>query len=244
MARYFIEVSYMGTRWSGFQKQANAVTIQSELEGAMAIYFRKAFELTGSSRTDAGVHAIQNYFHFDEMDIAEKDLVRASYHLNAILPEDIVVHAINRMHEGAHCRFDAISRTYEYSIYKSKNPFLKDRAFYFPFPVDITLLREAAEMVLHNRDFAAFSKKHTQVFNYTCEITESKWMQADDRLIFRITGNRFLRGMVRGLTGTMLRVGRKKLSLTEFKTLLASDDSSKVDFSVPAKGLILCQVRF
>ena len=149
MARYFIEVAYKGTAYAGFQIQQNANTIQAEVENALHIYYRHTFELTGSSRTDAGVHSQQNYFHFDtDIVIDNKIAEKALYHINAILPQDIVVKSLQHVAENAHCRFDAISRTYQYSIYQFKNPFIDDAAFYFPYSLNIDMLNEAAAMLL------------------------------------------------------------------------------------------------
>ncbi len=243
-ARFFIEVAYQGARYAGFQKQENANSIQSEVERALRVYYREAIDLTGSSRTDAGVHAYQNYFHFDYRSDAEETMKNSVYHLNAILPEDIVINRIARALDGAHCRFDAVSREYEYRIYRSKNPFIKDRAYYFPYTIDIDRMNEAAEMIRLNEDFQSFSKKNTQVHNYVCKIEESYWKWEGDMLIYKVKGNRFLRGMVRGLAGTMLRLGTNKLNIDQFQSIIQSKDCKKVDFSTPPHGLILVKVNY
>jgi tRNA pseudouridine38-40 synthase len=245
MARYFIEVAYKGTAYSGFQIQQNANTIQAEVEKALHIYYRQVFELTGSSRTDAGVHAQQNYFHFDtaliiDIHAAEK----AIYHLNAILPIDIVVKSLKQVAENAHCRFNALSRSYEYSISQIKNPFAIDNAYHFPYSLDITALNTAASLLLTYSNFQSFSKKNTQVVTYDCTLSKSIWIQQNDLLQYQVTGNRFLRGMVRGLVGTMLHVGRGKYSLEKFKSIIENKNNVDVDFSAPAKGLVLKEVAF
>lgn len=245
MSRFFVEVAYKGTNYAGFQVQQNANTIQAEVEKALKIYFKRDFELTGSSRTDAGVHALQNFFHFD-MDetfklLESKDVV---YHLNAILPGDIVLKKIKMVEDQAHCRFDAVYRTYEYSIYNAKDPFLEDRAYYYPYPLDLNLLNEAAAIILMNTDFQSFSKKNTQVYTYECRIIESGWIKSDHKLIYRVRGSRFLRGMVRGLVGTMLRVGIGKIGVVEFKEIINAHDISRVDFSMPSHGLVLINVGY
>ena len=245
MSRFFVEVAYKGTNYAGFQVQQNANTIQAEVEKALRVYFKHTFELTGSSRTDAGVHALQNFFHFDIEDKFElSKSVDVAYHLNAILPNDIVLKQIKKVEDHAHCRFDALHRTYEYTIYNRKDPFLEDRAYYYPYPLDIELLNEAAFIVLMNKDFQSFSKKNTQVFTYDCEIMESKWMDLDHKLVYRVKGSRFLRGMVRGLVGTMLRVGAGKTGIVEFKEIIKSHDISRVDFSMPSHGLVLINVGY
>ena len=245
MPRYFIELAYKGTDYAGFQVQQNANTIQAEVEKALKTYFRQPFELTGSSRTDSGVHAAQNWFHFDTELIINKEFAeKATYHLNAILPGDIVVKSIRQVREAAHCRFDAISRSYQYTIYHLKDPFLADKAWYYPFPVDTAALNEVGAMLKEYSNFQSFSKKNTQVFTYECAISKSQWTDEGNRLIYSVTGNRFLRGMVRGLVGTMLHVGRGKTSAEDFRRLIESRDASRTDFSAPAKGLILERVTF
>lgn len=240
MPRYFIEVSYKGTNYSGFQKQHNANSVQGELERAMEIFYRQKFELTGSSRTDAGVHALQNYFHFD----SDTPIEDGSYNLNAILPDDIVVKRIFPVVENAHCRFDAKSREYHYHIYQRKDPFLQDRACYVPYPVDLNLLQQAAAEIMQHTDFTSFSKRNTQVKTFDCTIYISEWYQQDDCIIYKVKANRFLRGMVKGLVGTMLLIGKKKINLAEFKAIIESKDCSKADFSVPSSGLFLQKVAF
>ena len=245
MPRYFIEVCYKGTNFAGFQVQQNANTIQAEVEKALSIYFRYEFSLTGSSRTDAGVHALQNFFHFDTVLSFDKEaLLKAVYHLNAILPEDIVIKEIIEVKADAHCRFDAISREYRYTVYRDKDPFLKDRAYYYPFGVDINLLQQAAAEILNHTDFTAFAKRNTQVHTFNCNILVSRWEEMNNTLIYTVCANRFLRGMVRGLAGTMLKVGTQKISLEQFKKIIEMGDISMVDFSVPAHGLTLMKVMF
>jgi len=244
MPRFFIEVAYKGTAYAGFQAQQNANTIQDEVEKALQVYFRQEFSLTGSSRTDAGVHALQNFFHFDFDTDPQLDWVKACYHLNAILPGDIVVQRIFPVADDAHCRFDAKFRLYEYSIYQSKNPFLSDRAYYYPYKLDLGLMNEAASMLKTVEDFESFSKRNTQVKTFRCSIIESGWFERGDMIVYRVAANRFLRGMVRGLSGTMLKVGRQKTSIDEFSRIIESKNAALVDFAVPAQGLTLIQVSF
>ncbi len=241
MYRYFLELSYKGERYSGFQVQQNAVTIQSEVEKAFAVFFRKSVELTGSSRTDAGVHALQNYFHFDWEDEFPQ---QAIYNLNAILPADIVVKSVREVLPDAHCRFHATAREYKYFIYDSKNPFIDDRAWYFPYKLDVDLLNRCAEKILTNKDFSAFSKRNTQVKTFQCSILESKWLQENGCLVYHVKANRFLRGMVRGLVGTMVRVARGGTEMHAFDQLLHEPPIATADFSAPAKGLFLINVSY
>jgi len=240
MPRYFIEVSYKGTNYSGFQVQQNANSIQAEIEKALKIYYKEDFKLTGSSRTDAGVHAVQNFFHFD----SEQAIEDQSYHLNAILPKDIVIKKLFAVQPDSHCRFDAISREYTYYLYQQKDPFKEDRAYFFPYTLDLGLLNEAAGELLNVHDFTTFSKRNTQVKTAICDITQSKWSQENDVFTYRVVSNRFLRGMVRGMVGTMLQVGRGRITVEQFNNIIQSRDCSKADFSVPPQGLFLQKVNF
>ncbi len=241
MPRYFLEVSYKGTHYSGFQSQHNANTVQAEIEKAFAVLQRHQTIMTGSSRTDAGVHALQNFLHFDYEPALHPHFV---YKVNAILPDDIVVKSISPVIADAHCRFDAISREYKYYIYQQKNPFLKGRAFFFPYKLDIDKMQEAAAIVREYTDFTSFSKRNTQVKSFDCNIIESKWLLQDNCLVYNVKANRFLRGMVRALTATILKVGRNKLSLDEFRVIIQAKDCTKASFAVPAHGLFLMKVEY
>lgn len=248
MQRYFIEVFYRGTNYSGFQIQQNANSVQAEVEKALQIFFKDTFQLTCSSRTDAGVHALSNYFHFDTassmISLSAASLTDSVYNLNAIIPDDIVIKRIFKVAGNAHCRFDAISRVYCYRIYQSKNPFFADRAYYYPYQLNLDKLQEAAALILKNEEFSAFSKKHTQVKSFICQLNLSQWTRKQDTIEYHVSGNRFLRGMVRGMVGTMLKVGTGKIDMDEFEQIILSKDNTKADFSVPAHGLFLENVNF
>ena len=168
----------------------------------------------------------------------------AVYSLNSILPDDIVIKRIREVASDAHARFDATSREYTYHIYRGKNPFISDRAYYYPYKLDLELLNEAATILKEYDDFTSFSKRNTQVKTFICQLTRSYWESKGDRIIYTVEGNRFLRGMVRGLVGTMLRVGTGKLSLDGFRGVIEGKDASKADFSVPGHGLFLMEVKF
>ena len=241
MPRYFLEVAYKGTAFSGFQSQENANTVQAEIERAIQILQKDSVEMTGSSRTDAGVHALQNFFHFDYKGTINPHF---TYKLNAILPGDIVIKNLKPVPDNAHCRFDAISREYSYYIYRHKDPFLKDRAFFFPYKLDIARMQEAATTLKDFSDFTSFSKRNTQVKTFICQITESNWSADGDCLVYTVKANRFLRGMVRALTATMLKVGRGKISLDEFKDIIAAKDCTRASFAVPPHGLFLNSVNY
>jgi tRNA pseudouridine38-40 synthase len=271
MFRYFLEVSYKGTDFSGFQSQQNANTIQAEVERALHILFplsiaenkeggapaESKVQITGSSRTDTGVHALQNFFHFDshlpihdwkEMQAAQGNLENCRrnllYKMNAVLPADIVVSNILPVAGNAHCRFDAISREYCYYIYQRKDPFLKEKAFYFPYKLDMDIMHQAASLLIEYSDFTSFSKRNTQVKNFICRLYQSEWRQEKECLVYQVRGNRFLRGMVRALTATMLKLGRGKMTLDEFRNVIESRDCTKASFAVPPHGLFLMAVQY
>lgn len=245
MTRYFIRVLYKGTQYAGFQIQENANSIQFEVEKALKTFFKTPFELTCSSRTDAGVHALSNYFHFDSDALPAEDVLnKAVYNLNAILPRDIVVKAIFPVPDHWHSRFTASAREYRYYLYKLKDPFLSDRAFFYPYKLDLMLLNRAASLLKEYTDFTSFSKRNTQVKTFHCSIEKSAWLEECGMIIYEVKANRFLRGMVRGLVGTMLKVGTHKISLDEFCKIIESKDCSNADFSVPPQGLFLVNVFY
>src|SRR5258705_1658308 len=224
MPRYFLEVSYRGTNYSGFQLQKNAITIQSEIKKAFKNLQRDEVSMKGSSRTDAGVHSLQNFFHFDY----EKEIhPHFIYKVNSILADDIVIKSLVKVKPDAHCRFDALTREYKYYIYRQKNPFLKDRAHYYPYKLDIVKMENAAEMIRNYQDFTSFSKRRTQVKSFICRVEESKWVKENNGLVYYIKADRFLRGMVRALVATMLLVGRGKISIGDFKTIIEQKDCTK-----------------
>ena len=239
--RYFLEVSYRGTNYSGFQSQKNANTIQAEVEKAFKILLKEEIQLTGSSRTDTGVHALQNYFHFDTKGELSSQLL---YNLNALLPSDIAVKKLHRVKDEAHCRFDANTREYKYYVYQKKNPFLEDNAYYYPYTLDLELMQNTATIIKEYSDFTSFSKRNTQVKSFTCDIQVSNWIIEGECFVYRVKANRFLRGMVRALVATMLKVGRNKTTLDIFKTIIESKDCTLADFSAPPNGLFLVQVVF
>ena len=249
MPRYFLEVAYQGTNYSGFQSQHNANTIQAEIEKAFSTLHKEKTILTGSSRTDAGVHALQNFFHFDTNSPlrlwrgveGEAEFV---YKMNALLPGDIVVKKIVPVADEAHCRFDAVSREYKFYIYRYKNPFLREIAFYYPYKLNIELMQQAAAIIKEYEDFTSFSKRNTQVKSFKCGIMESEWYRENDCLLYHVKANRFLRGMVRALTATMLRIGREQMSINQFRAIIEAKDCTKSSFAVPARGLFLVSVAF
>jgi tRNA pseudouridine38-40 synthase len=239
--RYFLELSYLGTRYAGFQIQENAHTVQAEVERALTVLLREEVRCTGSSRTDAGVHAFQNYFHFN---VSQEVPSGTPYRLNAILPPDIAVLGLWGVGDGAHCRFDAISRSYRYVIYRRKDPFLDGRGWFLPYPLDGDALQACAAMIPAYEDFSAFAKRNSQAKTHICRILHSTWEEHPWGWAYRVEANRFLRGMVRGLVGTMVQAGRGKLDMDGFRSILEKRDNQLADFTAPGKGLFLERVRF
>ncbi len=241
MNRYLLELSYLGTHFAGFQTQKNAHSIQDEITQALKTLTNKDFQLTGSSRTDSGVHAKQNFFHFDsDFLFTEKHL----YKLNSLISKDISCKQFIVVAPDFHCRFNAQARQYKYRIHRFKNPFINDVSYYFPYPINRTALLAATDIIRNTSHFKLFSKKHTDVKHFNCNIHVAEWTFNEDDYFFNIQANRFLRGMVKGIVGTLLLVGREKLSVQDFKDLLAEKNDLKVDFSPPSKGLCLEQVIF
>ncbi|HVX28273.1 MAG TPA: tRNA pseudouridine(38-40) synthase TruA [Parafilimonas sp.] len=241
MSRYFLEVAYLGTHYSGFQVQKNANTIQREVERALKIYYQKDFSLTGSSRTDAGVHAEQNFFHFDADIIIQNENL---YNLNALLNFDIAVKKIFEVQSTSHCRFDATSRMYHYHIHRKKNPFLFETSYYYPFSLNVDLLHQYATAIKSFKDFTSFSKKKTQVNHFFCNIQHSQWIIEDDIWRYEIKADRFLRGMVKAITGTMLKLAKNEAAVSELEKIVFSKNCNLADFSPPSKGLFLKEIRF
>ncbi|PWV44765.1 tRNA pseudouridine(38-40) synthase TruA [Chitinophaga sp. S165] len=239
--RYFIEVGYKGAGFAGFQVQDTAHTVQSAIDHAISTLMRTKIVTTGSSRTDAGVHALQNFLHFDTDQPLHPQF---QYKVNAILPPDVVLKHVYRVGDEDHSRFAALSRSYEYTLYMHKDPFLHDRGYFFPYRLDVELLQEAAGVLMEYQDFMTFSKRNTQVRTYICNIMSSAWTAKEDRLVYNVTANRFLRGMVRGMVGTMLRVGRGKLTMEGFREAIESRNCVNADFAVPPQGLFLIKVAY
>lgn len=241
MSRYFMELSYKGTHYKGFQVQENAHTVQGDVEQALKILQRAEIRLTGSSRTDSGVHALQNYFHFDFEGELLPNLV---YKLNAILSRDIAIKRVFQVGEEAHSRFDATYREYRYYLARERDPFLQDRSWYYPYRLDRGLLEDAARVLKEYEDFTSFSKRNTQAKTALCRLELSEWVEEGDCIIYQVRANRFLRGMVRALVATMLLVARGKMSLEEFRKVIEAKDCTRASFAAPGLGLFLVEVGF
>jgi len=240
--RYFIEISYDGTNYHGWQIQPNAISVQEVLEKAMSLLLRETVKITGAGRTDTGVHAAQMFAHFDTTQ--NIDTEQLSYKLNAFLPQDIAVKNIQAVLDTAHARFDAKARSYRYFIHRHKNPFLNDYSWHLQKDLDMDLMNQAARLLLQYEDFKSFSKTHTDVKTYLCDVKEANWQQTDNQLIFNITADRFLRNMVRAVVGTLVEVGLHKLTSSDFEQIIKARDRSKAGFSAPAKGLFLTKIIY
>ncbi len=216
--------------------------MQSVLEEKLSLIIGENIETLGCGRTDTGVHAKDFYVHFDTSKML--DLTRIIYKLNQLLPDDIVAIELYEVAENFNARFDATSRTYEYWITQKPNPFLVEQAWYQYGKLDITQMNKAAALLLGKKDFQCFSKVHTQVDNFMCDITHAQWEVKEERLVFTITANRFLRNMVRAIVGTLMEVGRGKLSLVDVQQILESKNRSEAGQSVPAHGLFLTRIEY
>lgn len=240
--RYFVEFSYFGRAYHGWQSQPNAVTVQEVLEEAFSLLLKQKVSLTGAGRTDTGVHAKQMFAHFDTGGL--ENVTYLIGRLNALLPENIAVHNIFEVGGEAHARFDAIERTYEYWVVQQKNPFYFDFAHYIKQSLDVTSMNEAASLLMQHEDFECFSKSNTDVKTYRCQLLEAVWQEKNEKLVFTISADRFLRNMVRAIVGTLLDVGIHKYKPDHVKTIINSRDRSNAGPSVPAKGLYLTRVIY
>ncbi|PQJ76002.1 tRNA pseudouridine(38-40) synthase TruA [Polaribacter gangjinensis] len=240
--RYFIEFSYNGKKYHGWQIQPEAISVQEKLNDAISTIFRKKIEVVGAGRTDTGVHASQMYAHFDvENEIAE-DIV---FKLNSILPDDIAVYQVFLVDDQKHARFDAVSRTYQYKIWLGRNPFLLDFSWQIhSLKPNLTKMNEAAKLLMEYEDFQCFSKVKTNVHTFNCNIFEAFWVQNGNELTFTISANRFLRNMVRAIVGTLIDVGLDKISIDDFRKIIESKNRSNAGLSVPAKGLFLTNIKY
>tara|TARA_R110000764_G_scaffold39152_9_gene87173 strand:- start:625 stop:1377 length:753 start_codon:yes stop_codon:yes gene_type:complete len=240
--RYFVQFSYQGRSYHGWQKQPNAISVQEVLENAFSLILRETVSLTGAGRTDTGVHAREMFAHFDSDALFEEtELV---HRLNAYLPDDIAIVSIFKVSAEAHARFNATERTYEYWIVQNKNPFLVDGAYYVKYPLNIEQMNKAAAILVEHKDFECFSKSNTDVKTYLCDVRKAQWIKDEEKLVFTISADRFLRNMVRAIVGTLLDVGLGKSSHTDMEYVLASKDRGKAGVSVPAKGLYLTSIKY
>jgi len=238
-----LDISFDGTAYHGWQIQPHDITVEETIENALETLLRQPIDIVGAGRTDAGVHARQMPAHFD-FD-APIDCNQLSYKLNRLLPTDIVVNGIQPVATDMHARFSATSRTYRYYIYTAKNPFLGKYACLITFPLDFKLMNEAAAQLLRNTDFAAFCKVHTDVKTTLCHVFAARWVQTSpSEWHFEITADRFLRNMVRAIVGTLIDVGRHRLTLEQFDEIVKSGNRCQAGESMPAKALFLERVEY
>ncbi len=241
--RYFLELSYNGTPYHGWQVQPNAISVQEVIEKALSTLLRIRVQIVGAGRTDTGVHAKQIMAHFD----VEKELetYHLKYKLNSILPPQIAIHDVYKVDNDAHARFDATSRAYEYHITLHKDPFALKAAYYMKrSSLNVDAMNEAAKLLLNYTNFKCFSKSKTDVKTYNCTITKAYWKQEGGRLVFTIEANRFLRNMVRAIVGTLIEIGEEKIPIDNIHDIIESQDRGKAGYSVPAHGLYLIKVGY
>lgn len=243
MNRYFVVFAYDGTNYHGWQIQPNGNSVQEELQNAMSTILRENIEVVGAGRTDAGVHARRMMAHFE----TEKafDCAQLAYKLNRLLPRDISVYDVHPVDADMHARFSATRRTYHYYIHTRKNPFLRHYSCELHYNLDFDLMNQAAERLLHVDDFGAFCKAHADVKTTLCNVIEAVWVKdGDDAWHFRISANRFLRNMVRAVVGTLIEVGRHRMTIDDFDHVVASGNRSNAGESMPGNALFLEDVEY
>ena len=242
LGRYFLDISYDGGPYHGWQAQVNAHSVQEEIETALSTILRTSTSILGSGRTDKGVHANQQIAHVDlDSKIEAEDL---AFKLNALLPLSVGINKIRKVKPETHARFDATTRSYEYHIALCKDPFTEKFAYYHSHELDVAAMNKAAHYLLGEHDFESFSKVKTDVNTFNCNITNMNWEIKSNSLIFNVSANRFLRGMVRALVGTLLEIGQKKMEIDQFNTILDAKDRTKAGRSVPPHGLFLSKVEY
>lgn len=243
MQRYFIYLAYDGTNYHGWQIQPNGGSIQECLMKALSTFLRQNIEVIGAGRTDAGVHASLMVAHFDYEQ--ELNVVQVAEKLNRMLPQDISIFEVKRVKPNAHARFDATARTYKYYITTHKYPFDRHYRYRIQAPLDFEKMNEAAKFLFEYTDFTSFSKLHTDVKTNNCRVIHAEWVQQDEYTwVFTIRADRFLRNMVRAVVGTLLEVGRGKMTLQGFRDVIEQKDRCKAGSSVPGNALFLVNVEY
>ncbi len=241
--RYFIELSYNGTAFHGWQIQPNANSVQETIEKALSLLLRETIQIVGAGRTDTGVHAKFMIAHFDTDVTFSTDNLQ--YKLNSLLKAPIAIYSIYNVKEDAHARFSAEKRAYEYRVITRKNPFEINSAYLVKQLIDIDKMNRAAALLFNYKNFKCFSKSNTDVKTYNCDLFRAEWIQESEHLlVFHIAANRFLRNMVRAIVGTLLEVGIGKLEVEAIDRILKSENRSEAGYSVPAKGLYLTEVTY
>ncbi|MBE6309920.1 MAG: tRNA pseudouridine(38-40) synthase TruA [Bacteroidales bacterium] len=241
--RYFLKLAYNGANYHGWQSQPNAVSVQECIEKALSTILREPISIIGAGRTDAGVNAAVMYAHFDVSEPL-KDMLTLVMRLNSILGKDIAIYDVLPVRADAHARFDAVSRTYKYFVHTEKSPFLYPFSWKSTCRLDFELMNEAAELLKNYRDFTSFSKLHTDVATNNCKITYARWEQEGEQWVFTITADRFLRNMVRAIVGTLVDVGRGKLTIEQFCEVIEKKDRCSAGTSMPGNALFLWNVKY
>lgn len=242
MSRYFITFSYDGTAYHGWQIQPHSISVQEQLQKALSTLLRQSIEVVGAGRTDTGVHARKMVAHFD---FGELDCSQLVYKLNKMLPKDIAVYKVEQVSENMHARFSAKSRTYHYFLHLSKDPFLRAYSWQMYGDLDFDLMNKAALVLMEYRDFTSFSKVNTDTKTNDCTITEVHWDRVgDNQWRFTISANRFLRNMVRAIVGTLVEVGRGKLTIEQLRQVIEAKDRCRAGDSVPGNALFLVEVLY
>jgi tRNA pseudouridine38-40 synthase len=245
MQRYFIKMAFNGANYHGWQIQENADTVQAEVENALSVLLAANIEVTGAGRTDTGVHAREFFAHFEVESPFEKDFIDdLVYRMNSIVPSDISIIDIFPVKNDIHARFTALSRTYRYYICRAKDPFNNNYAWRIYGDMNVDDMNEAANTLFDYIDFTSFSKLHTDVKTNNCKIMHAMWTEENGFLIFTITADRFLRNMVRAITGTLVDVGKGKISILEFRNIIEAKNRGDAGYSVPAKGLFLEKIEY
>ncbi len=243
--RYFILLSFDGTRYCGWQVQKNASSVQETLDKALSILLREPIRTVGAGRTDTGVHARKFYAHFDTSgSLDDNHIAKTVYKLNRMLPHDIAIQGIFPVNHDAHARFDAISRTYQYYILTQKDPFYQGKTWLIESNLDIPAMQQAADLLLNYDNFSSFARSNSQTKTNLCKIFHARWSTQDHLLIFEIKADRFLRNMVRAITGTLVDVGLGKIDPNDFVAIIQAKDRRKAGYSAPGYGLYLVDIEY
>ena len=241
--RYLLELSYNGTNYHGWQIQSNSITVQEVIEKALSVILNQKTQVVGAGRTDAGVHAAYFCLHFDYSNSID-DQKGFIYKLNSYLRSDIYVINILKVSDDFHARFDALTRTYQYKLTTTKNPFLKDQAYYIRKNLDFSKMNLAALKLFNYTNFKCFSKSNTDVKTYNCTIKKAVWVFRDNCWFFEISANRFLRNMVRAIVGTLIEIGEGKKEVEYLDYVIKNQKRELAGYSVPAHGLYLVNILY
>lgn len=243
MQRYFINLSFDGKRYHGWQIQPNGISVQEELQRGLSLLLRREVEVMGAGRTDSGVHARTMVAHFDNPEAIDAN--QLCYRLNRVMPTDIAINSIYPVDEEMHARFSATNRTYRYFVHTKRDPFCRDYSVEMHYPINFELMNESAKMLLDAEDFKAFCKSNHDAKTTLCDVRTARWVQIDDsHWYFEISANRFLRNMVRAVVGTLIEVGRGRMSIAKMRSVVYEGTRCDAGESMPAHGLFLWEVEY